>query len=263
MPRSATSLQPADPDPTGVELAALELQVAARERELATLKLALQALQARYLSELGALYAELNTLDAAVADEEIRAGLRPPPLDPDDADDGDEAAAGDAPAVAAGCASRAASSGTLKKIFRDVARAIHPDRAMDERTRYRRHSLMAEANRAYAERDEDRLRLIMRAWEQSRDAVAGDDGEPADARIRRRMAILGDRLVEIDAEFADLRASAIARLQRRIEETTAQGWDLFAEMLREVKREIARATARLAKLRRARQAQGAAARYPR
>jgi hypothetical protein len=44
-------------------------------------------------------------------------------------------------------------------MFQDVARAVHPDALPDaqhdERTRYRRHSLMAEANRAYAERDED------------------------------------------------------------------------------------------------------------
>jgi hypothetical protein len=247
MPRRATSLTPAEPDATRADLAALELQVAARERDLAAFKIELQTLQSRYLSEIGTLYAELNTLDAAVAEEEIRAGIRPPPLDID-ADTPDDPADG-APEPPAGCANRPAPSGNLKKIFRDVARAIHPDRAMDDRARYRRHSLMAEANRAYAEQDEDRLRLIMRTWEHSPEAVVGDDAEADALRVRRRLARLGDRLVEIDAELADLRASAIARLQRRIDETRAQGWDLFAEMLREVKRDIARASARLAKLR--------------
>jgi hypothetical protein len=253
MPHSATSLQPAGPGSTRTELASLELQVAAGERELAALKTGLQALQARYLSEIGALYAELNTLEAAVVEEEIRVGLRPPPLLDDDEDVEDDTKE-DGSNPPAGCGNRSAPSGNLKKIFRDVARAIHPDRAMDDRTRYRRHSLMAEANRAYAEQDEDRLRLIMRTWEHSPEAVIGDDAEAEELRVRRRMALLGERLVEIGAELADLRASAIGRLRRRIDETTAQGWDLFAEMLREVKRDIARATARLAKLRRTRHA---------
>lgn len=258
MSTAALSLHSAEPDPTGAQLADLEARVAARERELTTLKIELQALQSQYLSEIGPLYEELGTLEAAIAEEEIRAGLRPPPLFDDDAEadanDGAPGSASDAPAASggtAGCSNHATRSGNLKKIFRDVARAIHPDRAMDDRTRYRRHSLMAEANRAYAEQDEDRLRLILRAWEDSGDAGMGDLAEPGEIRARRRMARLGDRLVAIDAEMAGLRASAIARLKRRIDETAAQGWDLFAEMLREVKREIARATARLAKLRRA------------
>jgi len=247
MSSAAVSVQPAEPDPTAARLTDLELQVAARERELAALKIELQALQSRYLSEFGGLYAELNTLEAAIAEQEIRAGLRPPPGDEAD-DDGETA--GDTPDAGPGCSNRAVPSGTLKKIFRDVARAVHPDRAIDERTRYRRHSLMAEANRAYAEQDEDRLRLIMRAWEDSADSAIGGLSEPDKVRARRRLARLTDRLVEIDAELTDLRASAIARLQRRLEDTAAQGWDLFAEMLREVRREVARATARLAKLRR-------------
>ena len=54
----------------------------------------------------------------------------------------------------------------------------------------------------------------------------------------------------LDAELADLRHSAIARLKRRLDDTRAQGWDLFAEMIRQVSREIFVAKARLASLRR-------------
>jgi hypothetical protein len=243
-----TSLQPATPDPTRARLAALELQVAARESELDAFKGELQTLQDRYLADIGPLYAELDSLESTLEQAEIRAGLRPPPLDLDEDEENGEPADPDA---ADGCSNRSTPSVDLKKIFRDVARAVHPDRARDDRARYRRHSLMAEANRAYAERDEDRLRLILRTWEHSTDATVEDGAEDEEQRVPRRLGILGDRLVEIEAEFADLRASAIARLKRRIDETAAQGWDLFGEMQRQVRREIERAKARIEKAQRA------------
>jgi uncharacterized coiled-coil protein SlyX len=240
------ALAPTGFDPRRERLAELERQVAARERDLAALKLELHELQDRYLQQVGVLYAELTTLDGEVMAEEIRQGIRPPFED----DDEDAASAPDEAVVSAACANRAAPSGDLKKIFRDVARAIHPDRALDEPARCRRHSLMAEANRAYAERDEDRLRLILRTWEESPDAVGDDDPASEELWVERRLARLGDRLVAIEAELADVKTSAIAGLHRKIAEAASQGWDLFAEMLRQVRREIARAKARLASLRR-------------
>ena len=234
-------------DPSREEVAALERRVAERERELAAIKTELQQLQVRYLSELGALYAELNSLDEAVAAAEIKAGLRVP--DEPEAEEADDGAA-----ESSGCSSSSAPSSALKAMFRDIARAVHPDAApsahVDERTRYRRHSLMAEANRAYAERDEDRLRLILRAWKLDEDAAACADPEAERARLQRRAAALTERLAELDAAFDDLRSSAIARLKSRIDEARVQGWDLFAEMVRQIKREIATAEVKLRRLRR-------------
>lgn len=240
------------PDPSREQLAALEAQVAGREQALDALKIELQGLQTRYLAEVGDLYARLHALEAAIADEEIRQGLRSPPTDDDESDDGGARNGSPGPDAATcdACINRSVPSVDLKRMFRDVAKAIHPDRARDDAARYRRHSLMAEANRAYAERDEDRLRLILHAWQRSPDAVVGDEPEAQALRVRRRMAELDDRLVHIEAEFADLRGSAIGRLKRRIDDTRAQGWDLFAEMIREVNREIRRASARLATLQR-------------
>jgi hypothetical protein len=81
------------------------------------------------------------------------------------------------------------------------------------------------------------------------------DDSPASEgeRVRRRLAALDEHLVGIEAELADLRTSAIWRLHAKIEDARRQGWDLFAEMVREVTREVRRAEARLAKLRRTRQ----------
>jgi hypothetical protein len=44
-----------------------------------------------------------------------------------------------------------------------------------------------------------------------------------------RAARLSAQLVHIEAEFTDVRRSAIARLKTKIDDARAQGWDLFAK----------------------------------
>jgi hypothetical protein len=243
-PPSQNAITPVAPSPSRARLADLELRLAGRERDLAMISSALQELQTRYLGAVGGFYAELAELEAASATIEIRLGLRRP----EEASDPD---ADSAPDTGDGCGNRAVPSSDLKKIFRSLARSIHPDLALDEPARWRRHSLMTEANRAYAEQDEDRLRLILAAWERSPDAVVSLDADADEERIGRRMGTIEARLLQIDTELADLEGSAINRLKRKVDEARRQGWDLLAEMVLEVKREVGRAKARLAALQRA------------
>jgi hypothetical protein len=244
-------LEPIDRDP---RLPDLEKRLDDRERELAAVKDELLQLQTRYFAEVGALYDQLGEIDRRVAELEIRLGLRPPADERAEDADVDEPTDADA-VLAPGCAARSAASPDLKRVFRDLAKAIHPDRAADGPERFRRHSLMAEANRAYAERDEDRLRLILRAWERHPGATLDPDRDGDRGSARRRVAAIEERLLAIDGEFADLRSSAIGRLKTKIDDTRAQGWDLLAEIVSEVKRQIGRSTARLAALRRQAQSQ--------
>ncbi len=227
-------------DEDHVRLAAREQELAEREAEFDALKRDLHALQVRYLDEIGSHYGELSRLEAEVEAAEIRAGLRPPPTSMET-----DAAADEPGMPTPSCSSRSAPSDDLKRMFRDLAKAIHPDLAEDEPARCRRHSLMAEANRAYAERDEDRLRLILRAWAEHSDADILADPDLERQRVRRRLAAIDERLVAIEAERAALHVSAIWRLKGRIDDARAQGWDLFAEMILQVRREIARAERRL------------------
>lgn len=244
-PADPLALQPIPLDADTARLKELETRLAEREVELDTLKIDLQRLQARYLSDLGGLYAELGRIEDAVVDAEIRAGLRPPPADSDEIDDAEGTGESAADEGRSPCGGQPAPSDLLKRVFRDLAKTIHPDLAIDEPARFRRHSLMAEANRAYAERDADRLLLILRRWERSPESVPHDDPDAERLRVLRRMAEAEERLAAIDAEFIELRNSAIFRLRHRIEETRRQGWDLFAEMVMQAKSDIARAKSRL------------------
>lgn len=241
------ALEPLPPTADAVRLAALEAQLAEREGELNALKVELQNLQSRHLTEIGPLYRDLVEIETELDELEIRAGLRPPP---DESDTIDEAAGADSAEDDAACGAHGAPSDALKRMFRDIAKNIHPDLAMDDVARLRRHSLMAEANRAYAERDTDRLLLILHRWERSPDSVPDDHPNAAELRVQRRIAEVEEQLAAIDLEFKELRNSAIARLKHKIDDTRRQGWDLFAEMVAQVRSDIARARSRLAAARR-------------
>lgn len=242
------ALQSVPPTADAARLAALETKLLEREGELNALKLELQELQSRHLSEIGPLYRDLAEIEEELADLEIRAGLRPPPEDEPDAAGADDSA--ESATSTTHCDDHGGPSAeTLKRVFRDLAKNIHPDLAMDDAARLRRHSLMTEANRAYAERDADRLLLILHRWQRSSDAVVGDDDESRELRVRRRTAEVEEQLAEVEAEFTGLRNSAIARLKKKIDDTRRQGWDLFAEMVAQVKSDISRAKARLASAR--------------
>ena len=232
-------------EPVRAELAAFEQRVAEREQALDALRSELQHLQSRYLEAVGSSYRQLIALDAETLELEVRLGLRQPPDE-----ESDDAPDPRRPDDGEGCGNRGAPSTDLKRMFRNLAKTLHPDLALDEPARWRRHSLMAEANRAYAERDEDRLRLILHTWERSPEAIVGDDAPSDVERWRRRKAELDARLVLIEREFVELRESAIGRLKTKIDDARAKGWDLMAEMVAEVNRDVGRATARLASLKR-------------
>ena len=221
------------------QIAKLEGEFSEKRAAAESLQIELQRFQARYLRELGREYADLAAVQGAIEEAEVRLGVRPA-VDP--AEESDEAAGSE---TGEGCSNQAEPSVDLKRMFRDIAKAIHPDRAHNTAARDRRHSLMAEANRAYADRDEDRLRLILRVWERSPESVPGDDPEAARIRLERRVAELREQVLALDLELVDLARSAIAKLKQRADEAAADGWDLFAEMRRQVRREIMTAKFRL------------------
>ena len=136
----------------------------------------------------------------------------------------------------------------LKKLYRKVAKAVHPDYAGDEEDRVLRERAMAEANAAYETGDAERLKSILEEWENSPDAVSGE-GPGADlVRVIRAVAAIEARLVALAGELASLAEGSLAALYDQYTAAEADGRDLLQAMAAEVDNRIAVAHRRLEEL---------------
>ena len=230
-----TSLVPSGPRDDDIET--LRSRIAETERTLqqraagvTRAKTDLAAFRIRYTQEVGLLHEELEELDREFAEAEL--GEMSKRLE----DEGEDQAAASTDAEP-GTAARYTSD-AVRRLFREVAKTIHPDLASDDVARDRRHTLMIEANRAYALGDEERLRRILHAWENSPEAVQGDDPEAERTRLARRLAQMEEELDGWGRELADLQESPLWKLKVMVDEAASRGKDLVADMVRRLKRDI-------------------------
>ena len=216
-----------------------ELEAALEERGAAIdrVKSELAAFQLKYRRDVGELHEQLEELELAIAEAEL--GEIDKRLE-------NEAASSSAPADPQPEAAARYTSDAVRRLFRDVAKAIHPDLAADPLARDRRHSLMIEANRAYALGNEERLRSILQAWEKSPEAVQGNDPEAATQRLVRRIAELEEQLAGCDDELGALKDTALWKLKAMVDEARKRGTDLVADTVRRLRRDILAARNRLA-----------------
>ena len=230
--------RPHDPDLENLRARSSELEAANDERraEVAKVEADLASFKIRYRADVGLLHEELDRLELALAEAEL--GELSKRTDIPDA----ASAPADTDRIEA---PPRLTSDAVRKLFRDVAKAIHPDLASDDLARDRRHSLMIEANKAYAMGDEEQLRLILQAWERSPEAVQGSDAEAMRSRLIRRIAQIEEHLITLDATLAELKASPMFQLKAMIDEEAAKGKDLVKDMVRRLKRDILVATNRL------------------
>jgi len=219
-------------------LIALESALDERAAEIARAKSDLEAFRIRYRQDVGLLHEELDELERAIAEAElgelsrrVEEGDGEPAVPPADAPPSEQPAR--------------YTSDAVRRLFRDVAKTIHPDLARDESTRDRRHALMAEANRAYALGDEDRLRWVLQAWERSPEAVQDSDPDATHLRLTRRIEQVEEELKACDSDLAALRESALWQLKALVDEAAARGRDLVADAVRRLKRDIMAARNRL------------------
>jgi hypothetical protein len=237
------------------QLLVVSEELLGRERALAAYREELHAFETRYRKTLGGRYALLDEL-ADRLDELPERGEDAPA---GRADDADEEPAGRYPGqgLPGGGQNwdwgerepepepRPVIGEDAKRLFRQLARIIHPDLAGDPAERERRTNLMVAANLAYEQGDAAALERLLADWEQSPEAVTGD-GVPAELeRTVRRIAQVYGRIAAIDEELAELEASAMGWLRRRTEKATREGWDLLAHMVRELDRQILEAQVEL------------------
>jgi hypothetical protein len=216
---------------------AMEADARLRERdeELARVASELAAFRIEYRKEVGLLHEALDELERTIIAE--LAGFAE--------NDPRRTARTASPAPPQIDASPRFTSDAVRTLFRDVAKAIHPDLAADDVSRDERHRLMVEANRAYALGDADRLRVILRSWEQSPEAVLGSDPESDRLRLQRRIAHAEERLSACERELAALRESPLWKLKVMVDAAAANGKDLVADMVGRLKRDIMVARNRL------------------
>jgi DNA repair exonuclease SbcCD ATPase subunit len=212
------------------ELARLEAQLADQELLLASLKAELAAFEGLYLRRVGVLYAELDEWNARLAELRAeQAGTVEARAEAAEA----RTQAQEAYSAAHGEAAEVqpfTPSPELKRLYREAAKRVHPDTAIDEADRIRRERLMTEVNAAYAAGDEDALRRILAGLDTSPDAVQGS-GIGADLiRVLRQLKQVRDRIAAIELEVASLAETDLAKLKAKADLAATEGRDLLAEM---------------------------------
>jgi hypothetical protein len=232
------------------EQAAIEGELADRELRAANLRAELGAFERRYLHFVGSRYAELDELNAQVAEQVAKS--QP----------------GNERAQHAACEARARASSTkstageksaqeprpfqasaeLKSLYRDVARRIHPDLTSDRDDRAKRQVLMAQANEAYERGDAEQLTRILTQYEWDPEAVQGEGAGPELIRVIRRISQARSRLSEIEAELQELLRSDLHQLKVRVDKAEGHGRDIVAEIVGKVDEQIAQAKRRLENL---------------
>ncbi|HEV8163137.1 MAG TPA: hypothetical protein VGR74_01580 [Actinomycetota bacterium] len=249
----------AELDRKRAELTVVQGQLAEFELALAASKAELDAFETQYRRALGPRYARLDKLTERLESnggrrngQRVAAGTGPQPEELQGADDPfhggqnwDWVREDDDDRAAVPSGGRGTVPEAAKRLFRLIARRIHPDLASDPEERERRTNLMVQANHAYELGDVQGLRRLLETWERSPDSVVGHGTKAELERVIRRIAQASERLAEIEREVAALEDSAMGWLRRRVRKAASEGWDLLSHMARELDRQIVEAEAEL------------------
>jgi hypothetical protein len=241
------------------ELAVLKRRLAEREAGLAGFETELNEFETRYRRALGQRYAILDDLADQIeqAKQGSQVGGAAAGLaggrDGDGEDGGGSSGAGggqdgDEQNWAWAWGERAPEpefrrvvSAEAKRLFRLLARLIHPDLARDPGERERRTNLMVAANHAYEQGDLETLRHLLDEWDQSPESVVGSNPRAELERTTRQVVRARTRLDVIDRRFTTLESSAMGWLRHRVDKAADEGWDLLAHMVKELDRQISEA----------------------
>jgi hypothetical protein len=244
------------------ELASLHARHAELSAELQQLREEIAGFEKNYQATLGLRMAELERLEAEIARLSGGGAVNDPEIQ-EEYLDRETYSRGKSFKSGADGGSRGrvwkAEEEDIKALYREVAKAIHPDLAGDG-TRSLRHELMLKANQAYADEDSRALREILRSWRRHHPERQPEapDVKTELARVKREIAVEAQAVRDLSAQVENLRTSYVCRFKLRVDQSLAEGSDLFAEMIAAADMNVARAQRRLAALRseKAREAAG-------
>lgn len=215
------------------EVMRLEQELEERGRELAALQDELREFKARYARTVGSRLSELADVEREIRRAESRLlGL-----------DEDEEEAEEAESDWEGRSEkRQTFKSSMRKLFWSVAQVFHPDRAADEDEARRRHSIMAEASRAYSEGDAESLEALLGDEAlRSHCATARDDREDLSGRLSH----LREELLTVEFGLKRTRQDSLYQLMLRVEDEARQGRDALAAESQRIERLITKARRRL------------------
>lgn len=225
-------------------------RLADAEEEIADLGAELERFEARYTMEVGRLYARQDEIDAQIAEEELK-------LVPDDEEIknkveelrrlADESAAR-AKAAEEKEAEKWEPTAEARKAYHELARSFHPDLVLDAGEKARRHSLMAQLNRAYSSGDQERLRKLANEFRVSPEAVTGGTAGDELVRAIRQISQIRKRLIDIETERRQTIASELYILHRKAIDESFAGRDMLKQMAERAKTHIAKSERRLENL---------------
>lgn len=201
-------------------------RLAEAELELATLEAELLAFRADYMREVGVVMARVHDLEAQALERAGAAGAAQARAEANRTTA--EAAAIPEPA--------AVPTPELKKLFRDAARQMHPDRfSSDPAGHAHAEAFMKRLNAAYRAGDGGAIADLMRQWAASPLGASTDDP-----------AALAAALGAAQERLRRARESQIAHIMEEVLAAAVAGRDRLAEMRRDALEALAAAEARLA-----------------
>ena len=236
-------LQPAALDVSLLErrtqLAAVRSALAECEAQLAQTRARLKTFEGRYLRQIGILYAELDDLEARIAEREV---------DLYDSESARERArqsrerAQETHDAAFGHAHEAVEFDpppSLKALFRDVARRIHPDFARDPAEQQHFTLLMTRANQAYSRGDIETLERLLDDHREINASILGEGPAAELLRFTRQIEHARRDIAALTAEQEALLSSDIAHLFLDAEAAARDYRDLLSELAATLQQGIA------------------------
>lgn len=226
----------------------LENELAEKELNYQNLNFKLVNFEQRYSSSIGRLYAELDRLNATIA--QCRANeLQTPELY-------------EAAKVAADTAKQSAfeagildenesyplnevqeflaePSIELKQLYKKAAMKFHPDRTTNEAERNRRTILMSQLNNAYGKNDEATVKLLIEKAASDPDEVTGEDFGSQLVRAIRKQSQISKRIQELDVEITQLQNDELYILMQSVLDAEMNGSDPLKELATNIQIEIA------------------------
>jgi hypothetical protein len=218
------------------EIARLEALLIERRGELVALQEELREFRALYTQLIGGRLAELAEVERAIKEAEKEAlGINHAEVDDEaSADKTEHATATNAAPVKI----------TLRKLFWSVARMFHPDHASDEGEARRRHSIMAEASRAYREGDLESLHTLL-GDEELRSYCASAQVDEDEEDKAARLLSLREELRTVEYGIKRIRQDGLYRLKLSTDQEALQGRDALAAQAAQLDRQISKARRRL------------------